>query len=151
MPIHSSLDTGSSTSEISVKMEIGGSSSVSSSESSGVEEAKPNTIYRKTVQRHIPYSTNDETSSLPQDNQPTLPIKQEWNADDISSDDQYSSSGHSDIKYEPKENKSSAKYVCVICDDRFSNKCSLTLHQVQHIKENRSTYGLFAAALARTA
>lgn len=154
--------------ENSLKAESLGSSSVSS-DSSGAEDSKPNTSCREIVQ-DIPNSTNDETSYIPQDNQSTSTIEEEWNANDISqvspdyqcsnvkyepkyehSDIKYEPKyEHSDIKYEPKENKS-GKYVCVICDERFSNKCSLTLHQVQHIKANRNTYGVFVAALARTA
>ncbi|XP_050522489.1 uncharacterized protein LOC126895064 [Daktulosphaira vitifoliae] len=58
--------------------------------------------------------------------------------------------GISNIK--KNENCSSNyQYFCVICDERFSSKCLLTVHQVQHIKSDRSSYGVFMAALARSA
>lgn len=126
----------------------------------GVEEVKSKLMDSKIVQvQDIPNSTNTIISNLPHDNQTTLTIKTEWNADDISqgsSDDQSSNSAHGLPKYgekaEERENKAvKFQYVCVICDEHFRSKCLLTMHQVQHIKSDRSSYGVFMAALARTA
>jgi len=112
------------------------------------------------VHQNIPDSTKpDDIPNLPHDDRPPPPppiVKTEWNADELSqasSDDQSSSSTHShSTKYQYKEN-GSTKYqcACVICDERFSSKCLLTMHQVQHIKSDRSSYGVFMAALARSA
>jgi len=110
------------------------------------------------VHQNIPDSTKpDDIPNLPHDDRPSPTIvKTEWNADELSqasSDDQSSSSTHyHSTKYQYKENGSS-KYqcTCVICDERFSSKCLLTMHQVQHIKSDRSSYGVFMAALARSA
>lgn len=104
---------------------------------------------------NIPDSTKTNVPNSSQDNQPVPTLKTEWNGDNasqISSDDQSSSSAQCLPKYSTKEHKSARlKYVCVICDERFSNKCLLTIHQVQHIKSDRSSYGVFMAALARSA
>lgn len=124
----------------------------------GIEEIKPKTIDSKTVQvQNIPDSTKTIISNLPHDNQTTstLTIKTEWNADDISqasSDDQSSNSAHCLSKFGEKESKTvKFQYVCVICDEHFGNKCLLTMHQVQHIKSDRSSYGVFMASLTHTA
>lgn len=107
----------------------------------------------KTVQ-DIPDSTNTNIPNLPHDNQLISTIKTEWNINNISqvtSDVLSISSAHCISKYRQKENKADKyQYVCVICDERFSNKCSLTMHQVQHIKSDRSSYVVFMAALAHT-
>lgn len=123
--------------------------SVSSNES--VKEVKPETFACKTVQ-DIPVSTNTKVPNVPHANQLNTTIKMEWKASDVSqvlSDDQSPNSTHCLSKRKLIENMS--QYVCVVCDERFSNKCLLTMHQVQHIKSDRSCYGLFMAALARTA
>lgn len=116
---------------------------------------KPKTIVTKTVKvQDIPNSTKSSIPKVEHDNRLMSSIKTEWNADDIlvSSDDQSSNSAHCNSKSKHKENKVvKYAYVCVICDERFSSKCLLTMHQVQHIKSDRSSYGVFMAALARTA
>lgn len=128
---------------------------VSSDES--VEETKLELIDCKTVQiQDIPNSTNtSDILNLPKDNPLITTIKTEWSADDtsqVSSDDQSSSSSHCLPKYQEKHNKAvTYQYFCVICDEQFQSKCLLTMHQVQHIKSDRSSYGVFMAALARTA
>jgi len=128
---------------------------VSSDES--IEEMKM--INSKTihpVHQDIPDSTKIDIPNPSHNKQSPLPIvKIEWNADDLSqasSDDQSSSSINCHSKYRDKENKSLRyQYVCVICDERFVSKCLLTMHQVQHIKSDRSSYRVFMAALARSA
>lgn len=124
----------------------------------GAEEVKSKIMGSETVQ-DIPNSTKTIISNLPHDNQTTLTIKTEWNADDISqasSDDQSSNSTNCLSKYREKAEEKEIKavkfqYVCVICDEHFMSKCLLTMHQVQHIKSDRSSYGVFMAALARSA
>lgn len=147
-------DSGSMSSEKPVKTKKEALENCVSSDES-VEETKPKPFNNITVVKDIPSSTKTITPKLPHDNQSTITIKTEWKADDISqvtSDNQSTSSAQSLQKYEPKENKDvNYKYVCVICDKRFSSKCLLTMHQVQHIKSDRSSYGVFMAALARTA
>jgi len=108
------------------------------------------------VQNIPPDSTKTDIPNPPHDNRLPLPtVKAEWNADDLSqasSDDQSSSSTHCHPKYRYKENKSlKYQYFCVICDERFLSKCLLTMHQVQHIKSDRSSYRVFMAELARSA
>lgn len=116
-----------------------------------LEDIKPKTIAIKTVQvKDIPNSTKTTIPKLDHDNQSIPNIKTEWNADDISlvsSDDQLSDSTHCLLKNKVIK----YAYVCVVCDERFSSKCLLTMHQVHHIKSDRSSYGLFMAALARSA
>lgn len=104
----------------------------------------------------IPDSTKTDIPNPSHDNRLPLPtVKAEWNADDlsqVSSDDQSSSSTHCHPKYGYKENRSlKYQYFCVICDERFLSKCLLTMHQVQHIKSDRSSYSVFMAELARSA
>lgn len=97
----------------------------------------------------IPNSTKSSIPKIEHDSQFMSSIKTECNADDISlvsSDDQSSNSAHCISKFKHKENKAE-KYICVICDKQFSSKCLLTMHQVQHIKSDRSSYGVFMAAL----
>lgn len=115
-------------------------------------ETKPKTIDSMTFQvQDIPDSTKTNIPNLPQNNQSKPTIKMEWNADDISqvsSDDQSSISTHCLSKYQYKENKElKYQYVCVVCDERFVSKCLLTMHQVQHIKSDRSSYKFFIASL----
>lgn len=153
----SSSDSSSSNSEKTVKMTKKDrlENCISSDES--VVETKSELIDNVIAKfEDIPDSTNINVPNLPQGNQSTTTtIKMEWNASDVfqgSSDDQSSSSVHCEPKYKPKEHKSDKyQYICVICDEKFSSKCLLTMHQVQHIKSDRSSYGVFMAALARTA
>lgn len=153
----SSSDSGSSHSDKTVKTAIKKEfpdNSVSSDDS--VDEKKEKTKDGKTVKtQDIPNSSSTIIpNQLPHDNSAMSTIKTEWNADDASqgsSDDQSSSSVNCLSKYTLKENKAvKYQYVCVICDEQFSSKCLLTMHQVQHIKTDRSSYGVFMAALARS-
>jgi len=118
-----------------------------------VAEVKSETFACKTVQ-DIPVSTNTNVPNIPHANQLNTTIKMEWKASDVSRvslENQSLNSSDCLSKYKPKENKTQYQYVCVICDERFSSKCLLTMHQVQHIKSDRSCYGVFMAALARSA
>lgn len=118
-------------------------------------ETKPKTIDRMTFQvQDIPDSTKTNIPNLPHDNQSKPTIKMEWNADNISqvsSNNQPSISPNCLSKYQYKENKElKYQYFCVICDERFVSKCLLTMHQVQHIKSDRSSYKFFIASLPQT-
>lgn len=111
-----------------------------------------------TTQIHVtPKSTNTNIPIIPQDNQSLPTIKTELIADDVSLtflDDQLSSSifGLSNDRFNKNNTIKFNQYVCVICDEQFSRKSLLTLHQVQHIKSDRSCYRVFMAALtARSA
>lgn len=119
-----------------------------------VEETKPKSFNNNIVTKNIPNSTKTTIQNPPHGNQSTLTIKTEWKADgvsQVSSGNQSTSTAQCHQNYESKENKDMIyKYVCVICDKRFMSKCLLTIHQVQHIKSDRSSYGVFMAALART-
>lgn len=127
---------------------------ISSDES--IEESKTKPIGCDTVQvQDIPSSTKTIIPNSPPKNQTTLTIKTEWNADDlsqVSSDDLSSSSANCPPKYSAQKDKAlKYQYVCVICDAQFMSKCSLTMHQVQHIKSDRSSYSVFMAALTQSA
>jgi len=125
---------------------------ISSDESVEESKTKPNGC--NTV-KDIPSSTKTIIPKSSHDNQTTLTIKTEWNADDlsqVSSDDHSSNSANCPPKYSPKKDKAlKYQYVCVICDAQFMSKCSLTMHQVQHIKSDRSSYSVFMAALTQSA
>jgi len=130
---------------------------ISSDESVEESKTKPNGCDTIEVQ-DIPSSTKTIIPNSPHDNQTTLTVKTEWNADDsslVSSDDLSSSSTNCPTcpqKYSPPKNKAlKYQYVCVICDAQFMSKCSLTMHQVQHIKSDRSSYSVFMAALTQSA
>ncbi|XP_060869866.1 uncharacterized protein LOC132944507 [Metopolophium dirhodum] len=127
---------------------------ISSDESVEESKTKPNGCDTIEVQ-DIPSSSKIIIPNSPHDNQTTLTVKTEWNADDlslVSSDDHSSSSAHCPPKYSPPKNKAlKYQYVCVICDAQFMSKCSLTMHQVQHIKSDRSSYSVFMAALTQSA
>ncbi|VVC43024.1 Hypothetical protein CINCED_3A011210 [Cinara cedri] len=150
-------DSGSSNSEKPAKTTIKKEAienCVSSDDS--VDERKQKTKDGKTVQiTNIPNSSTTNIPDLPHEDPAVSTIKAEWNADDMSqgsSDDQSSSSVNCLSDYSLQENKTvKYQYVCVICDEQFSSKCLLTMHQVQHIKTDRSSYGVFMAALARSA
>jgi len=134
---------------------ISGDGSVGELKTKSKPKLKPKPIGCNTVQvQDIPSSTNTIIPNSPQDNQATLTIKTEWKTSDssqISSDDQSSSSAHSLPKYSPQNNEAlKYQYVCVICDAQFLSKCSLTMHQVQHIKSDRSSYNVFMAALTQS-
>jgi hypothetical protein len=144
-------DSGSTSSDKTVKTKKETLENCISSDES-VEEMKPKLFNNNIVVKDIPSSTKTITPNLPQDNQ-TLTIKTEWNGDisSVSSDNQSTSSAQSLQNYESRENMDlNYQYVCVICDKRFISKCLLTMHQIQHIKSDRSSYGVFMAALART-
>lgn len=158
IPKSSSSDSGSSNSEKSAKTTIkkeAPENCVSSDDS--IDETRQKLKDGKTVKIHdIPNSsTTVIPNRLPPDNPVTSTVKSEWTADDISlpsSDDQSSNSAHCLTNYTQKENLAvKYQYVCVICDEQFTSKCLLTMHQVQHIKSDRSSYGVFMAALARSA
>jgi len=127
---------------------------ISSDESVEDLKTKPNGSDSVEVQ-DIPSSSKTTIPKSPHDNQTTLTIKTEWKADDlsqVSSDDHSSRSAHCPPKYSPKKDKAlKYQYVCVICDAQFLSKCSLTMHQVQHIKSDRSSYSVFMAALTQSA
>lgn len=127
---------------------------ISSDESIEESKTKPNDYVAVEV-KDIPSSTKTTIPKSPHDNQTTLTIKTEWNANDLSqasSDDHSSRSAHCPPKYSPKNDKAlNYQYVCVICDAQFLSKCSLTMHQVQHIKSDRSSYSVFMAALTQSA
>lgn len=143
-------DSGSMSSDKTAKTKKEALENCISSDES-LEEMKLKSFSNNTV-KDIPCSSKTITPNVPHDNQ-TLTIKTEWEGDisPVSSDNQLTSSAQSFQNYEPKENVDlNYQYVCVICDKRFINKCLLTIHQVQHIKSDRSSYGVFMAALART-
>ncbi|XP_022177319.1 uncharacterized protein LOC111038502 [Myzus persicae] len=151
----SSSDSGSINSEKSTVKTLKKEATenyISSDESVEESKAKPNGC--NTV-KDIPSSTKTIIPKTSHDNQTTLTIKTEWNADDLSqasSDDHSSSSANCPPKYSPKKDKAlKYQYVCVICDAQFMSKCSLTMHQVQHIKSDRSSYSVFMAALTQSA
>jgi len=157
----SSSDSGSLSSEkINVKTlkKEAAENLISSDES--VEESKTKSkskpVGYNTVQvQDIPSSTKTVIPNSSHDNQATLTIKTEWKTNDLSqnnSDGHLSSSTHSLPKYTPQNNEPlKYQYVCVICDAQFLSKCSLTMHQVQHIKSDRSSYSVFMAALTQSA
>ncbi|XP_015368539.1 PREDICTED: uncharacterized protein LOC107165007 [Diuraphis noxia] len=127
---------------------------ISSDESVEESKTKPNG-YNAVEVKDIPRSTKSTIPKSPHNNQTTLTIKTEWNANDlsqVSSDDNSSKSAHCPPKYSPKKDQAlKYQYVCVICDAQFLSKCSLTMHQVQHIKSDRSSYSVFMAALTQSA
>lgn len=152
----SSSDSGSSNSERAVLSKNVKKEAVENCVSQDANFEKmtksPKPLY-KTVKVHdIPNSTKTEIPSLPPDNQTLPSIKTEMIADDISkisSADNQSNSALSFSKDIHKEtNAAKYQYMCVVCDERFTSKCLLTMHQVQHIKSDRSCYGVFMAALA---
>lgn len=126
-----------------------------SSDESG-EEPKPKQNGCNIIEvQDIPSSTKTIIPNSLHENQTMLTVNTEWNADDlsqVSSDDHSSSSAHCPPNYSPQKNTSlKYEYVCVICDAQFMSKCSLTMHQVQHIKSDRSSYSVFMAALTQSA
>lgn len=117
-----------------------------------VEDPNPKPNGRNTIKvQHIPNSTNTIILKSPNNNQMMLTVRTERNTNDlsyVSSDNHPSSSSHISSKYSQKKYKTlKYQYSCVMCDAKFMNKCSLTIHQVQHIKSDRSSCSVFMAEL----